>query len=167
MTNTWWWVVVPPAEQNATSVPNDALIISTQEGSQFYNTLLNTDKGTVSVKGHSYVRYMGPFPSQQAAQQATPKPLTIGDWVGAAVGGAMIGAGGAGAEAALGVGGGVAGAFDALSGIAGALSAFYTAITDGKLWRSVGWLLLGIFLLGLGAFLMSGVQKDMPKVIPI
>lgn len=77
MANTWWWVVVPPAEQNASTIPGDAKIISTPEGSAAYNTLLNTDSGTVQVGGQPYVRYMGPFATKADAQNAKPGNLTI------------------------------------------------------------------------------------------
>ncbi len=39
---------------------------------------------------------------------------------------------------------------DPLAGIAGALSAFYHALTDGKMWRSLGWIFLGIALMMAG-----------------
>lgn len=50
----------------------------------------------------------------------------------------------------------LSGNWDPLSGIAGALTAFYHAVTDGKLWRSVGWLLLGIALMLTGVLLWIG-----------
>jgi len=40
-----------------------------------------------------------------------------------------------------------------LAGIAGAFEAFFSAVTDGKLWRSLGWLLLGIILIMAGVYL--------------
>jgi len=40
-----------------------------------------------------------------------------------------------------------------LAGIAGAAEAFFTAVTDGKLWRSLGWVLLGIILVMAGVYL--------------
>jgi hypothetical protein len=43
-----------------------------------------------------------------------------------------------------------------LAGIAGSLEAFFHALTDGKLWRSLAWILLGILLMLLGAFLWIG-----------
>lgn len=45
---------------------------------------------------------------------------------------------------------------DALSGIAGSLVAFYHAVTDGKLWRSLGWVLLGIALMLAGVLWWIG-----------
>jgi len=40
-----------------------------------------------------------------------------------------------------------------LAGIAGSLEAFFGAVTDGKLWRSLGWALLGIILMITGIWL--------------
>lgn len=37
-----------------------------------------------------------------------------------------------------------------------ALSSFYTVITNGKMWRSLGWLLLGIVLMFIGIALFIG-----------
>jgi hypothetical protein len=45
---------------------------------------------------------------------------------------------------------------DPLAGIAGSLTAFFQAVTDGKLWRSLAWILLGILLMLLGVFLWLG-----------
>lgn len=40
-----------------------------------------------------------------------------------------------------------------LAGIAGSMEAFFAAVTDGKLWRSLGWILLGIVLIMAGIYL--------------
>lgn len=45
---------------------------------------------------------------------------------------------------------------EALAGVGGGIAAFYDAVTDGKLWRSVGWLLLGLVLLIIGITLWIG-----------
>jgi hypothetical protein len=45
---------------------------------------------------------------------------------------------------------------DPLGGIAGALGAFFKAVTDGKMWRSLGWLVLGILLMLFGVLLWIG-----------
>lgn len=45
---------------------------------------------------------------------------------------------------------------DPLTGIAGALEAFFKAVTDGKTWRSVGWIVLGILLMLFGVLLWIG-----------
>lgn len=43
-----------------------------------------------------------------------------------------------------------------LAGIAGSLEAFFTALTDGKMWRSLGWIILGIALMIIGVVLWIG-----------
>ena len=56
----------------------------------------------------------------------------------------------------------LSGNWNPLAGIAGAITAFYHAITDGKMWRSVGWLLLGVTLMILGAALwMKGSASSL------
>jgi hypothetical protein len=45
---------------------------------------------------------------------------------------------------------------DPLAGIAGSLEAFFQAATDGKLWRSLAWILLGILLMLIGVILWIG-----------
>lgn len=45
------------------------------------------------------------------------------------------------------------GPFGQLSDIAAALVAFFSEITDFRMWRSLGWLLLGIVLLAGGLIL--------------
>lgn len=42
------------------------------------------------------------------------------------------------------------------SSIENALSAIYDALTNGKMWRSLGWLLLGVLLIFVGLFLWVG-----------
>lgn len=51
--------------------------------------------------------------------------------------------------------GGIPGA-SAFSSAANALSGFYTVITNGKMWRSLGWLLLGIVLMFTGIAMFIG-----------
>lgn len=42
----------------------------------------------------------------------------------------------------------------AFSSIQDSLSAFYDKVTDGKMWRSLGWIVLGIFFILLGLVLL-------------
>ena len=59
---------------------------------------------------------------------------------------------------------------DPLTGIAGALEAFYQAVTDGKMWRSLGWILLGILLMWFGTLLWlrrEGLSGSPPPFIPV
>ena len=46
-----------------------------------------------------------------------------------------------------------------LAGIAGTFEAFFSAVTDGKLWRSLGWILLGANLLWLGILLWMRIPQ--------
>lgn len=65
---------------------------------------------------------------------------------------------------------GVPGLSNPLSGIdqIGAdLEAFYKDITDGKMWRSLGWLVLGLTLVIAGIFLWLKGSNLIPDVMPI
>jgi hypothetical protein len=48
---------------------------------------------------------------------------------------------------------------EAFSSVQNALSGFYTVITNGKMWRSLGWLLLGVVMIvtGLGLWLKGDI----------
>jgi hypothetical protein len=46
-----------------------------------------------------------------------------------------------------------------LAGIAGALAAFYHAVTDGKMWRSLAWILLGVALIITGIVLWMRIPQ--------
>lgn len=49
-----------------------------------------------------------------------------------------------------------------------ALSAIYTKLTDGKMWRSLGWLLLGVLLVFIGlAMLIGGKVAKVASKFPI
>lgn len=58
---------------------------------------------------------------------------------------------------------------EALAGVGGGIAAFYHAITDGKMWRSLGWLVMGAVLIGLALFLWfkSDIAKSLPPVTPV
>ena len=49
--------------------------------------------------------------------------------------------------------------------VAHALTAFYDVLTNGKMWRSLGWLLLGIGLMITGIWLWLG--HPLPSAIPV
>lgn len=100
---------------------------------------------TVTANGTS-VKVTGPFASQAAAQATIPK-------------GAAMGPGGPTAPGAAAPNTsvpGTSGLFSAFSSIANALTAFYDEITNGKMWRSLGWLVLGIVLMFIGVLLWIG-----------
>lgn len=48
-----------------------------------------------------------------------------------------------------------------------ALEQIWAGLTDGKMWRSLGWLLLGTLLIVVGAALWAGMSGKLPPVIPI
>lgn len=52
-----------------------------------------------------------------------------------------------------------------LSDVGAALVGFFTTVTDGKMWRSLGWLVLGVILIFAGGALMlrgaaTGLVRD-------
>lgn len=146
-----WWVVVPPSEQNSTTKPANAKIISTTVGSNAYNTLLNTDSGTVNGD----VRYMGPFNSQQAAQAALPGALTAGDWTLGVVAGLGLGIGNDPSPAtAVGVGGAVGTAVDKLGGF-----------NIGAWFLRIGEILLGLVLVGVGVARITGAANFISSAV--
>jgi hypothetical protein len=146
-----WWVVVPLSEQNSTTRPTNAKVISTQVGSSAYNTWLNTDNGQVS----GLVRYMGPFNSEAAAKSAFPGPLTIGDWVAAGVAGAMAGAGNEPNPAtSVGAGAAVGTAADALG-----------SFNIGSWFMRIGEILLGLVLVGVGVARITGAQNFISNIV--
>ena len=57
-------------------------------------------------------------------------------------------------------------AVSAFSSTENALSAFYDVVTNGKIWRSLGWLLLGILLIFIGLWLWVG-PKSLPIPLPV
>jgi len=74
----------------------------------------------------------------------------------------MGGAGGVSAGAAGDIGGQVAGG----QGIFGVMAAGFATITDGKMWRSLGWLLLGliVFSFGINLWLHNPVGRALGDV---
>ena len=154
----WWFVVFPASENPGNKFPAHARIVSAQEGSAAYNAW--TANGAYTIAGISWQVDAGPFPSKKQAQQWAPKPLSIVDWAGAAAAGVLIGAGNQQPSTAVPEGQAAAQAADPLlqplAGIAGSFEAFFKAVTDGKTWRSVGWILLGILLMLFGVLLWIG-----------
>jgi hypothetical protein len=147
-----WWVMVPAGTPDEPPDSPDAQIIQTASA---------TDPGTVTLGGKAYVRRAGPYPSKSDAQHAAPVGglQFIGIVIGAAAGaGAAAASGnGAAAPAAAAAGASTGGAIPSAFGdVASALSAFYDKLTDGKMWRSLGWLLLGVLLITFGLILWLG-----------
>lgn len=53
---------------------------------------------------------------------------------------------------------------DPLAGIAGALTAFFKEITNAKMWKSLGWMVLGIWLLAVGIVLWLRIPQRVAGV---
>jgi hypothetical protein len=147
-----WWVMVPAAKPNEDPNSPDAQIIQTNS---------SNDPGTVTLGGQPYIRRAGPFKTQADAQKAAP--VSGISFIGTVIG-AVVGAGGAtasgngataGSAAASGASAG-ASSVATFGSIENALSAFYDKLTDGKMWRSLGWLALGILLMLLGLAMWIG-----------
>lgn len=156
---TWWFVVYPASEHPGNAFPAGARIVSAQEGSPAYNAW--TANGAYTIAGVSWQVDAGPFPTRKQAQQWAPRPLTVFDWVGSAIAGVLIGAGTQQPSTAVPAGQAAAAAapdalLGPLAGIAGSFEALFTAVTDGKMWRSLGWILLGILLMIAGVLLWIG-----------
>lgn len=143
-----WWVVIPSlAEQNAAATPKDAKLVSFDQGSANDNTLLNTDNGGVKIDGKMYYRYMGPFTSKSEAQAAMKSgpPSTA----------PVPGLPGVGVNP----GGGISvNPLAGLEGLTAIIGAFLSSLSDGKMWRSFGWLVLGVLMIIGTAVLLAKKQ---------
>lgn len=58
---------------------------------------------------------------------------------------------------------------DALSGVAGAMSAFFQVLTNTAIWASLGWLALGVgfMILGLALWLGKDAKGYLPPIVPV
>jgi hypothetical protein len=101
--------------------------------------------GTVSLHNITWDIKGGPYPTKAAAvaaipaiQSSSPAPGTAAQATGISV--------------------------PSFGDVASALSAFYAKVTDGKMWRSLGWLALGVLLIifGLVLWLGPGALKASP-----
>ena len=147
----WWWVV-PPAQQNDTTRPGSAQLISTTTSGALYDALLGGGTGTLN--GQQVSRFQGPFTSESAARAANPSGGSEGQVIAAGAGAGLQAAAGVGLPSVPG-----ASASNPLAGIgdiAAAMKAFYSAVTDGKMWRSLAWILLGAVLMLAGILLWIG-----------
>jgi hypothetical protein len=52
-----------------------------------------------------------------------------------------------------------------IGGLVTTIQGIYAGVTDGKFWRSLGWLLLGIVLMLLGVASYIGMQKNPVSVV--
>lgn len=146
-----WWVLVPVAEKDIQTRPPDAIVYSVPQGSSIDNSwTANNQSPAVTVGGKQYVPLIGPFGSQadaQSAQVQNPGP-------GSGIIPGIIG--GATGNLGSGVGLSLPNPLSGLEAIAKIFGDFSRAVTDGKMWRSLGWLLLGILLMLAGVLLWIG-----------
>jgi hypothetical protein len=100
---------------------------------------------TISVDNIDWYDIQGPYTSQALANKAIP-----GIQKSAPAQGAV--------QQATGVN---------FSSIQNALTAFYDKVTDGQMWRSLGWLLLGILMIfvGLALLLRGQAEKAVSSVV--
>jgi hypothetical protein len=62
---------------------------------------------------------------------------------------------------------GAAGLASSSAGFISLIEGIWAGLTDGKMWRSLGWLLLGIVLMLMGASMWAGLSGKIPPVIPV
>lgn len=149
MAGTDWWVVVPVAEKNIQTRPPDAQVYGAQQGSSLDQSwLANNQSPSVTIGNQQFVPLIGPFSSQAEAQSAQ-----VDNSGGSGIVPGIIGGLSGNPAAGLSVPNPFAGIADTAHAIA-AIGAFlddvWKALTDGKMWRSIGWLLLGVLVM-LGA----------------
>lgn len=140
MANTWW-IVVPStsdADRNSAQTPADAIIAEVSDTSQQYSTWLNTDNGGATYQGKTYYRRMGPFTSAADAQKAFKSGAQP---VASPIPGVKINPDGSVS---------LNNPLSGLESIARILGDLGRAVTDGKMWRSIGWILLGFIVFGFG-----------------
>jgi hypothetical protein len=150
----WWWVV-PPAQQGDTSRPGSAQLISTTTSGALYTALLGNGTGTLN--GQQVSRFQGPFTSESEARAANPAGGSEAQVIAAGAGAGLQAAGGVGLPTIPGAS--AANPLAGLGDVAAALKAFYSAVTDGKMWRSVAWILLGALLVFNGIVLWLRIPQ--------
>lgn len=164
----WWFVVYPASEHPGNAFPAHARIVSALEGSPAYNAWASN--GAYTIAGVSWQRDAGPFATRKQAQQWAPRPLSVFDWVASGVAGVLVGAGDQQPSAAVPEGRAATTAGEnalvgPLAAIGGSFEAFFGAVSDGKMWRSLGWIVLGILLMIVGVVLWIGPSTARRSII--
>jgi hypothetical protein len=140
-----WFVMIPPAYRAKPDAEKErvdlrveftspAAIAAVTAGMVINGT--NYGSGANPQFSEDLVKWKGPFATEaeaKTAQAPVQIPVNPAENIGNAIQNA-----------------------DPLAGIAGSLTAFFQAVTDGKLWRSLAWILLGILLMLVGVFLWIG-----------
>lgn len=130
-----WWIVYwshPQAGRGAVATNGHAFIQAATAAAAQAKYLKGDPKADIT-------NVLGPYTTQAAAQTTASSPAT------SATGTTTSGA----ADNFPNI-------TDPLSGLAGSITAFYHAATDGKMWRSLGWIILGILLMWIGMLLWIG-----------
>ncbi len=155
MANTWWIVVPSLAEQNVTATPSDAVIAEVSDTSPQYSTWLNTDSRGATYQGKTYYRRMGPFTSAADAQKAFQTGATP---AASSIPGVSINPDGSVS---------LSNPLSGLEAIARVMGDLGRAITDGKMWRSLGWIVLGLIVFGFGLvlWLRKPIESAVGQVI--
>lgn len=141
-----WWVMIPPSYQNASDSEKELvdLVVQYPDGSAAEQAVAagQVVGGKTGLFGQFFlgegdqqlVKWKGPFATQAEAQAAArPQQQSvnpINDIVNAAQNSGW-------------------------AGLVLEMERIYAGVTDGKMWRSLGWLLLGVLLMIMGALLMA------------
>jgi hypothetical protein len=105
----------------------------------------------------------GPFSSQAEAQawassyNTNPNSVQAGSGLSASTGTATAGTGEPPGASAL----------ANFSSVQNALTAFYDMLANGRMWRSLGWLLLGVVLIVTGVGMLMKDEIRLPPILPV
>jgi hypothetical protein len=123
--------------------------------SQQYKTWLSTDNGGATYQGKTYYRRMGPFTSLADARAAFKTGATP---TASPIPGVKINPDGSVS---------LNNPLSGLESIARILGALGRAVTDGKMWRSLGWIVLGFIVFGFGLtlWLRKPIESAVGQVI--
>jgi hypothetical protein len=131
------------------------VLISTTTSGALYNALIQG--GTGSYNGRQVSRFQGPFTSESEARAANPAGGSEAQQIIAGAGAGLSAAGGVGLPTIPGAD--ASNPLQGLGDVAAALKAFYTAVTDGKMWRSIAWIVLGLILMVNGILLWLKIPQ--------
>lgn len=162
-----WWVGLNVGSDNSTvfgtgsvlspngyeSLPSGDAADDAQFAAAASHNATAAKPNTISVQHVQWFNIRGPYADQATANKAIPAIQKANPAPGEVQ---QVTAGGQSGAAA---GGGVN-----FSSVQNALTGFYDKVTDGKMWRSLGWLLLGILLIlsGLAMWLGPTALKQTP-----
>jgi hypothetical protein len=154
---TVWWIV--------TDTNGNIKVISVAAGSAADKALRSSNPQTV-IAGTDYIALDSPFASAAAAGAALPgiKKFEQGTGPGKpTVPPFALGpnqpAGQDAQQAAADAAAAAKAAANPLLDVAAALKAFFSAVTDYKMWRSVAWIMLGLFLMVNGILLWLRIPQ--------